>query len=80
MAKGNPNDKAMRINFVAKVWDEDAEDYRPIYVAPDATDTVRGDVYLSDEYENEEEGSAATGVTAATPAAIRAAITWHTLS
>lgn len=80
MAKGNPNNEAMRLNFVAKIWDEDANDYRPIYIAPDATDEVRGDVYLTDNYEDEDEGSAATGVTAATPAAIRAALTWHTLS
>lgn len=73
MAKGNPNDSTMKLNFVAKVWDEKANDgegdYRPLYIAPDATDTVRGDVYLSDAVNSMDD--AAMGVTAATPKAIK---------
>lgn len=71
MAKGNPNDESMKINFVAKVWDEKAQDYKPLYIAPDATDEVRGDVYLSDAVDGTE--NAETGVTAATPAAVKKA-------
>lgn len=71
MAKGNPNDESMKINFVAKVWDDKAQDYKPLYIAPDATDEVRGDVYLSDAVDGTE--NAETGVTAATPAAVKKA-------
>lgn len=66
----------MTLNFVAKVWDETYGDYRPIYIAPDATDAVRGDVYLSDAT-NGTDGKtsdildAAKGVTAATPKAVK---------
>lgn len=65
MAKGSPNDETMKLNFIAKVWDKVAEDYRPIYIAPDATDAVRGDVYLTDDIDAETD--AATGVTAVSP-------------
>lgn len=71
MAKGNPNDESMLNNFVARVWDDKAKDYRPIYVAPDATSSIRGDVYLSDATDGTD--NAATGVTAATPAAVKSA-------
>lgn len=70
MAKGNPNDPSMRLNFIAKVWDNDAKDYRPIYIAPDATNGTRGDVYLSDAVNGTD--NAESGVTAATPAAVKA--------
>lgn len=69
MAKGNPNDASMKLNFVAKIWDKEAQTYRPIYIAPDATDAVRGDVYLSDAIDSED--NAKTGVTAATPKAVK---------
>lgn len=70
MAKGNPNDSTMKNNFVAKVYDPTFKTYRPIYVAPDATDNKRGEVWLSDATNATD--SAATGVVAATPKAVKA--------
>lgn len=69
MAKNNPNDESMRLNFVPEVFDPKAEEYRPIYIAPDATDEVRGDVLLSDAVDGTE--NAMFGTTAATPLAVR---------
>ena len=69
MTKGNPNDSSMKLGFVAKVLDDGS--YKPIYIAPDSTDKVRGDVYLSDSTSST--SNAATGVTAASPAAVKAA-------
>lgn len=69
MAKGNPNDSTMKNNFVAKVYDPTLKTYRPIYVAPDATDNKRGEVWLSDATDGTD--SAATGVVAATPKAVK---------
>ena len=65
-----PNGADKKLNFVAKVWDEVAQAYRPIYIAPDATDTVQGDVKLSDATDNSLD--AANGMTAATPKAVKA--------
>lgn len=70
MAKGNPNDSTMKNNFVAKVYDPTLKTYRPIYVASDATDNKRGEVWLSDATNATD--SAATGVVAATPKAVKA--------
>lgn len=70
MAKGNPNDSTMKNNFVAKVYDPTLKTYRPIYVAPDATDNKRGEVWLSDATNATD--NAATGVVAATPKAVKA--------
>lgn len=70
MAKGNPNDSTMKNNFVAKVYDPTLKAYRPIYIAPDATDNKRGEVWLSDATNATD--SAATGVVAATPKAVKA--------
>lgn len=70
MAKGNPNDSTMKNNFVAKVYDPTLKTYRPIYVAPDATDNKRGEVWLSDATNGTD--SASTGVVAATPKAVKA--------
>lgn len=70
MAKGNPNDSTMKNNFVAKVYDPTLKTYRPIYVAPDATDNKRGEVWLSDATNGTD--NAATGVVAATPKAVKA--------
>lgn len=70
MAKGNPNDSTMKNNFVAKVYDPTLKTYRPIYVAPDATNNKRGEVWLSDAIDATD--SAATGVVAATPKAVKA--------
>lgn len=69
MAKGNPNDSTMKNNFVAKVYDPMLKTYRPIYVAPDATNNKRGEVWLSDAIDATD--SAATGVVAATPKAVK---------
>lgn len=76
--KGNPNGEDKKLNFIFKVWDDVADEYRPVYIAPDGTDTVAGDVYLSDEVpdledmgEDEKELiSAEKGITAATPLAV----------
>lgn len=69
MSKGSPNDATRKLNFVAKVYDPDAKDFKPIYIAPEATSKVLGDVYLSDAVDSTD--NAATGVTAATPAAVK---------
>ena len=69
MAKGNPNDSTMKNNFVAKVYDPALKTYRPIYVAPDATDNKRGEVWLSDATNGTD--NAAAGVVAATPKAVK---------
>lgn len=64
-----PNGADKKLNFVAKVWDEVAQAYRPIYIAPDATNTVQGDVKLSDATNSTLD--AANGMTAATPKAVK---------
>ena len=69
MPTGNPNDRSKLLNFVAKVYDPVAKAYKPIYEAPDATNSVYGDVLLSDATDSEL--NAATGVTAATPKAVK---------
>lgn len=75
MAKGNPNDDSRKLNFVARIYDPEATEdpkygkYRPVYIAPEATSSVLGDVYLSDAVDGTE--TAATGVTAATPTAVK---------
>ena len=43
-----PNGADKKLNFVAKVYDPTAKEFKPIYIAPDATDKVQGDVKLSD--------------------------------
>lgn len=65
-----PNGPKKKLNFVAKVWDEKANSYRPLYIAPDATASVQGDVYLSDSVSDTKD--AASGMTAATPKAVKA--------
>lgn len=69
MAKGNPNDAAKLLNFVAKVYDPKARAWKPVYELPDATNQVHGGVYLSDAVN--ETSNAATGVVAATPKAVK---------
>lgn len=77
MSKGNPNDESRKLNFVPRVYDPAAEEdptygkYRPLYIAPEATASVLGDVYLSDSVSSTD--NASTGVTAATPAAVKTA-------
>ena len=66
-----PNGTDKKLNFIAKVYDPIAKEFKPIYIAPDATDKVQGDVKLSDATDSTL--NAATGMTAATPAAVKAA-------
>lgn len=70
MTTGEPN-KDKLVHFIAKIWDPVAEAYKPIYTAPDATDQTYGDVLLSDATDSELDAS--TGVTAATPKAVKLA-------
>lgn len=74
MAKGNPNGPDKILNGVLKVFDPKADNgngaYRPAYIAPDATDKVQGDVLLSDAVNSNDD--AETGITAATPKAVKA--------
>ena len=65
-----PNGADKKLNFVAKVYDPAAKEFKPIYIAPDATDKVQGDVKLSDATDSTL--NAAEGMTAATPAAVKA--------
>lgn len=65
-----PNGEDKRLNFTLKIWDAQANAYRPVYIAPDGTDTVQGDVKLSDATNSTLD--AASGMTAATPAAVKA--------
>lgn len=65
-----PNGEDKRLNFTLKIWDAQANAYRPVYIAPDGTDTVQGDVKLSDATNSTL--NAASGMTAATPAAVKA--------
>lgn len=65
-----PNGEDKRLNFTFKIWDAQANAYRPVYIAPDGTDTVRGDVKLSDATDSTL--NAVSGITAATPAAVKA--------
>ena len=65
-----PNGEDKRLNFTFKIWDATANAYRPVYIAPDGTDTVQGDVKLSDATNSTL--NAASGMTAATPAAVKA--------
>lgn len=65
-----PNGEDKRLNFTLKIWDAQANAYRPVYIAPDGTDTVQGDVKLSDATNSTL--NAASGMTAATPVAVKA--------
>lgn len=65
-----PNGEDKRLNFTFKIWDAQANAYRPVYIAPDGTDTVQGDVKLSDATDSTL--NAVSGITAATPAAVKA--------
>ena len=77
MAKGSPNGPERKLNFMPRVYDEKATDdptygkYRPLYIAPEATDKVLGDVYLSDAIDST--ANAESGVEAATPLAVKTA-------
>lgn len=64
-----PNGADKLLNFTLKVWDDTAKAYRPVYIAPDATNAVQGDVKLSDAVNSTLD--AASGMTAATPKAVK---------
>lgn len=64
-----PNGEDKKLNFTFKIWDATAQAYRPVYIAPDGTDTVQGDVKLSDATDSTLD--AANGMTAATPKAVK---------
>lgn len=66
-----PNGEDKKNNFVTKIRDPKTNKFRPVYVAPDATDAVQGDVKLSDSVSST--ATAATGMTAATPKAVKTA-------
>lgn len=63
-----PNGTDKINGFVAKVFDPTTKTYKPIYIAPDGTDKVQGDVFLSDSTTSTSD--AANGMTAATPKAV----------
>lgn len=65
-----PNGEDKKLNFTLKVWDSSTNSYKPVYIAPDATDTVQGDVKLSDATNSTLD--AVNGMTAATPKAVKA--------
>ena len=67
-----PNGEDRKLGFVVKVRDPETDEFKPIYIAPDATDTVRGDVKLSDVIDSDL--NAAEGMTAATPKAVKDAM------
>lgn len=68
--RGDPNNEDMKLNFVPKVLIGNT--YKPLYIAPDATASNRGDVWLSDAIDdNALTLDAQTGVTAATPKAVK---------
>lgn len=73
MAKGSPNGPDKILNGVLKVFDPKADNgngaFRPSYIAPDATNIIQGDVLLSDAIDSND--NAATGITAATPKAVK---------
>lgn len=64
-----PNGPEKKLNFVPKIYDTVAKAWKPFYIPPDATDKVQGDVKLSDSTDSTL--NAATGMTAATPVAIK---------
>lgn len=63
-----PNGEDKKLNFVLKVFDQKTKQWRPVYIAPDATDRVQGDVFLSDATDDKLKG--VLGQTAATPRAV----------
>lgn len=63
-----PNGPEKKLNFVPKIYDTVAKAWKPFYIPPDATDKVQGDVKLSDATDSSL--NAATGMTAASPAAV----------
>lgn len=75
--RGNPNTDDMKLDFTAKVYDTKSGTYKPVYILPDATSDVRGGTFLSDATDGTDGTGdttvrdAATGVTAASPKAVK---------
>jgi hypothetical protein len=61
-------DTNKKINFTMKVYDENLGYYVPVYVAPEATDNILGDVKLSDSTSSDSDVSNSV---AATPKAVK---------
>lgn len=64
-----PNGEDKLLNFVPKIFDKKTNKWQPLYIPPDATDKVQGDVKLSDLTDSAL--NAAEGMTAATPKAVK---------
>lgn len=64
-----PNGPEKRLNFVPRVYDPESKQFRPLYIAPDATEQIQGDVFLSDAVDSEL--NAENGMTAASPKAVK---------
>lgn len=70
MTKTIPSDESLRLDYTPKFLDKNGA-YKPFYIAQNAKTEQRGEVFLSDATNSSE--NAETGVTAATPAAVKAA-------
>lgn len=70
MTKEIPSDESLRLESTPKFLDKNGA-YKPFYIAQNAKTEQRGEVFLSDETNSTE--NAESGVTAATPAAVKAA-------
>ena len=70
MTKTIPSDESLRLDYTPKFLDKNGT-YKPFYIAQNAKAEQRGEVFLSDAINSSE--NAETGVTAATPAAVKAA-------
>lgn len=70
MTKEIPTDDSLRLESTPKFLDKNGA-YKPFYIAQNAKTEQRGEVFLSDETNSTE--NADSGVTAATPAAVKAA-------
>lgn len=64
-----PNGEDKLLNFVPKIFDKKTNKWQPLYIPPDATDKVQGDVKLSDLTNSTL--NATEGMTAATPKAVK---------
>lgn len=70
MTKEIPTDESLRLESTPKFLDKNGA-YKPFYIAQNAKTEQRGEVFLSDETNSTEDAD--SGVTAATPAAVKAA-------
>ncbi len=63
-----PNDNVLKVtNFVPKVFDRGRDVWVPAYISPDATEEVKGMVWLADSDKTYSDCDAASGMTAVTP-------------